>query len=152
MTTQDRIQKATALFKQGFNCAQSVAGAFADYYGIDEKTMLRLATGFGGGIGRMRETCGAACGMFILCGLEKGFCEAPNTEAKGECYALVQKLAAEFEQECGSLICADLLGLPRNGERPSRPEERTAEYYKKRPCADMVATAARIYAHYLETK
>lgn len=152
MDNKNRIEKAVALFKQGYNCSQSVAAAFADIYGIDESVMLRLSAGFGGGIGRMRSTCGAACGMFILAGLEKGATNAPDNETKGACYQLVQDLAAEFKRKNGSLICAELLGISSEGNNVTKPEERTQAYYKKRPCVKMVEEAARIYSDYLENR
>ena len=149
---EDRIEKAVALFKSGYNCSQSVVAAFADLYGIDEVTALRMSASFGGGIGRMRQTCGAACGMFLLAGLETGSVDAGDREAKAHNYAVVQQLAAEFKQENGSLICGELLGLAPKAEAPPTPEARTAEYYKKRPCSKMVETAATIFARFLESK
>ncbi len=146
----DRSVKAEELFRQGFNCAQSVAAAFADVYGVDEKTMLRMATGFGGGIGRMRLTCGAACGMFLLAGLQDGFDDAADTDKKGDCYVTVQELAERFKAEMGALSCADLLGLQKHSPTPATPEARTEAYYKKRPCAKIVAEAAKIYQEYLD--
>ncbi len=148
--TEERAAKAEALFREGYNCTQSVALTFADVYGMDRDQLARLATAFGGGIGRMRQTCGAACGMFILAGLERGYAVAPDAAAKADCYALVQELAAHFKERCGgSIICADLLGLPRDGKIQPKPEERTPEYYKKRPCPKIIAEAARIYAEFL---
>ena len=141
---EDRIEKAVALFKSGYNCSQSVVAAFADLYGIDEVTALRMSASFGGGIGRMRQTCGAACGM--------GSVDAGGREAKAYNYAVVQQLAAEFKQENGSLICGELLGLAPKAATPPTPEARTAEYYKKRPCSKMVETAATIFARFLESK
>ena len=149
---EDRIEKAVALFKSGYNCSQSVVAAFADLYGIDEVTALRMSASFGGGIGRMRQTCGAACGMFLLAGLETGRVDADDREAKAHNYAVVQQLAAEFKQENGSLICGELLGLAPKAATPPTPEARTAEYYKKRPCSKMVETAATIFARLLESK
>lgn len=147
---EDRVKKAVELFKSGYNCSQSVVAAFADLYDLDEKTALRLSASFGGGIGRMRQTCGAACGMFLLAGLESGSPDAEDREGKAHNYAVVQQLAARFKEENGSLICSELLGLPGSTPVVSTPEARTAEYYKKRPCAMMVETAARIFADYLE--
>ena len=149
---EDRIEKAVALFKSGYNCSQSVVAAFADLYGIDEVTALRMSASFGGGIGRMRQTCGAACGMFLLAGLETGSVDAGDREDKAHNYAVVQQLAAEFKQENGSLICGELLGLSPKAETPPTPDARTAEYYKKRPCSKMVETAATIFARFLESK
>ena len=147
MTSQEidqRVEKAVALFKQGFNCSQSVVAACADIYGIDEQTALRISASFGGGIGRMRQTCGAACGMFLLAGLENGSAVPGDAEGKKQNYALVQDLAAKFKGENGSLICAELLGIAPKPQEPT-PEARTEAYYQKRPCADMVASAVKIY-------
>ena len=118
---EDRIQKAVELFRSGYNCSQSVVAAFADMYGFTQEQALRMSASFGGGIGRMRETCGAACGMFLVAGLETG-----------------------------SLICGELLGLKKKEPVSTIPEERTAQYYSKRPCAKMVEEAARIWSEYLE--
>lgn len=147
---EDRIEKAVELFKSGYNCSQSVVAAFADMYGLSEEQAFRIAASFGGGIGRMRETCGAACGMFLLAGLETGAIDAADREGKAANYALVQELAAEFKNRNGSLICAELLGLRKKHPVSSLPEERTMQYYAKRPCAKMVEEAARIWVEYLE--
>ena len=147
MTSQEidqRVEKAVALFKQGFNCSQAVFAACADIYGMDEQTALRLAASFGGGIGRMRQTCGAACGMFLLAGLENGSAIPGDAEGKKNNYTYVQHLANKFKDENGSLICAELLGIAPRPQEPT-PEARTEAYYKKRPCAEMVASAVRIY-------
>lgn len=152
MTEQEiqmRVQRAKELFHQGFNCSQSVVAACADIYGMDEQMALRVAASFGGGIGRMRQTCGAACGMFLLAGLENGSALPGDAEGKKKNYALVQDLAAKFKDENGSLICAELLGIAPKPQEPT-PEARTEAYYKKRPCADMVASAVRIYLESLE--
>lgn len=147
-----RVEKAKTLFKQGFNCSQSVFAACADLYGIeDEALALRLSASFGGGIGRMRQTCGAACGMFMLAGLENGSAVVGDAEGKKQNYALVQELAEKFEQENGSLICAELLGIAPKPQEPT-PEARTEEYYKKRPCAEMVASAVRIFLENFELR
>ena len=147
MTQQEidkRVEKAIALFKQGFNCSQAVCAACAELYGMDEEVALRVAASFGGGIGRMRQTCGAACGMFLLAGLEKGSAVAGDAEGKKQNYALVQSLAEKFKQENGSLICSELLGIAPKPQDPA-PEARTEAYYRKRPCVEMVASAVRIY-------
>ncbi len=145
---EKRIEKATELFKSGFNCSQSVFNAFSDLYGFDDDTALRISSSFGGGIGRMRQTCGAACGMFLLAGLEKGTSDASNSKGKADNYSLVQELAGEFKKRNGSLICAELLGL-KKPEESCIPDERNDQYYKKRPCVEMVREAARIYYEYL---
>ena len=147
---EDRVAKAVALFREGYNCSQSVVTAFADLYGFTREQALHISASFGGGIGRMRETCGAACGMFLLAGLEKCAIEGKDRESKAANYALVQELAEEFKKRNGALRCADLLGL--SGKEPvvSTPEARTERYYAKRPCARMVEEAARIWSEHLE--
>lgn len=147
----DRVEKAVELFKSGFNCSQSVVAAYADMYGYTEEQALRMSAAYGGGIGRMRMTCGAACGLFMLAGLEKGAVEGKDREGKGACYALVQELADEFKKRNHSLICAELLGL-KKPEGSAVPEARTEQYYAKRPCVKMVEEAARIWAEHLESK
>lgn len=151
---QKRVERAKELFHQGFNCSQAVFAACADIYGIDDETLaLRLAASFGGGIGRMRQTCGAACGMFMLAGLENGSAIEGDAEGKKQNYALVQDLAAKFQAENGSLICSELLGIAPKPQEPT-PEARTEAYYQKRPCVEMVASAVRIFLenHELRSK
>ena len=147
---EDRVAKAIALFKEGYNCSQSVVAAFADEYGFTREQALRMAASFGGGIGRMRETCGAACGMFLLAGLETGATEGSDREGKAANYALVQELAEEFKRRNGALRCADLLGLSKKEPVISTPEARTEQYYAKRPCVKIVEEAAKIWSEYLE--
>ncbi len=149
---EDRIKRAVELFKEGFNCSQSVCAAFADMYGYTEEQALRMSASFGGGIGRMRMTCGAACGMFLLAGLHKGSTDGADRTGKEANYKLVQQLADEFARRNGSLVCAELLGLPSHRNTDTQPEKRTPEYYKKRPCVQMVEEAARIWAEYLESE
>ena len=148
---EERIEKAIELFKEGYNCSQSVVAAFADMYGLTPEQALKVSASFGGGIGRMRQTCGAACGLFMLAGLETGCTEGKNREGKEANYKVVQELAEEFRKRNGSLICAELLGLSKTAPTPTTPEARTAEYYKKRPCVKMVEEAARIWCEYLST-
>ena len=150
MNNEERIEKAVALFKEGFNCSQSVVAAFADQYGFTHEQALRMSASFGGGIGRMRETCGAACGLFMLAGLETGAVEGADRDGKARNYAVVQELAEEFKRRNGALKCADLLGLSKKEPVVSTPEARTAQYYAKRPCVKMVEEAARIWCEYLE--
>ena len=147
---EERIEMAVSLFKEGFNCSQSVVAAFADKYGFTREQALKMSASFGGGIGRMRETCGAACGLFMLAGLETGATEGADREGKAANYALVQELAEEFKQRNGALRCADLLGLSKKEPVVSTPEARTDQYYAKRPCVKMVEEAARIWCEYLE--
>lgn len=142
---QERVAKAQTLFKLGFNCSQAVFAACADLYGINDETLaLRISASFGGGIGRMRQTCGAACGMFMLAGLENGSSTPGDAEGKKNNYAFVQKLADDFKNIHGSVICADLLGIAHKPESPT-PEARTQAYYQKRPCVETVGNAVRIF-------
>lgn len=142
---EKRAERAVELFKQGFNCSQAVFAACADIYGIeDEALALRLAASFGGGTGRMRMTCGAANGMFMLAGLHNGSVTPHDNEGKMANYAFVQQLASDFKAKYGSLVCAELLGLAPKPQDP-KPEERTQQYYEKRPCSEMVAESVRIY-------
>ncbi len=150
MNTEEKIEKAIALFKEGYNCSQSVVAAFAEEYGFTREQALRMSASFGGGIGRMRETCGAACGLFLLAGLETGAIDGTDKEGKAANYALVQELAAEFKHRNGALKCAELLGLAKHEPVVSTPEARTAQYYAKRPCVKMVEEAARIWCEYLK--
>ncbi len=143
-----RVDEAVALFKQGYNCSQSVVAAFADLYGFTAEQAFRMAASFGGGIGRMRQTCGAACGLFQLVGLDCGAVDGADREGKSHNYAVVQQLAADFERINGSLICAELLGL-KTKETSPQAEPRTEKYYQKRPCVEMVRTAAQLFAKYL---
>ena len=149
---ESRVETAIALFKEGYNCSQSVVAAYADMYGFTREQALKMSASFGGGIGRMRQTCGAACGLFILAGLETGCTEGKNREGKEANYKLVQEFAEEFKKRNGSIICGELLGLTKNSPTPTTPEERTAEYYKKRPCVKMVEEAARIWEDYLQKR
>lgn len=148
---EERIEKAVALFKEGYNCSQAVVTAFADLYGFTNEQALKMSASFGGGIGRMRQTCGAACGLFMLAGLETGCTDGKDREGKENNYKVVQELAEEFRKRNGSLICAELLGLAKTAPTPTTPEARTAEYYKKRPCVKMVEEAARIWSEFLST-
>lgn len=138
------------LFKKGYNCAQAVCAAFADMYGYTEEQALRMSASFGGGIGRMRMTCGAACGMFLLAGLQTGSVEAADRKSREENYRLVRQLAEEFARRNGSLICAELLGLDKKENGPALPGERAVACRKKRSCVEMVGEVARIWVEYRE--
>ena len=148
-----RVARAVDNFMAGYGCCQSVVAAFADLYGLDEVMAKRIAAGFGGGVGRLRMMCGAVSGIVMLVGLECGQTEGSDREGKSACYKVVQQLLARSEQENGSLICAEILGLKGHEKAHSTYEAspRTAEYYKTRPCAAKVESAARIFAEYLKT-
>jgi len=154
ISNKDRVQRAVEIFMQGYGCSQSVVMAFADLYGLDETMGKRVAAGFGGGVGRMRMMCGAVSGMVMLAGLDCGQTDGGDKEGKATCYKVVQDLLAAFKERNGSIICAELLGL--NGcpavTTTYVPDERNEEYYRKRPCARKVESAARIFAEYLDAK
>ncbi|MGI6030245.1 MAG: C-GCAxxG-C-C family protein [Eubacteriales bacterium] len=136
-------ERAYQLFHQGYNCCQSVVGAFCEDLGLEFDTAMRLASSLGGGMGRLREVCGACSGMFLMAGLVTGTSYPGDSEERAVNYAQVQRLAAAFRQQHGTLICRELLGLDNTPESPV-PSQRTAEYYQKRPCADLVRSAAEI--------
>ena len=137
----DRSEHAGELFLTGYNCAQSVTMAFADLMGMDEQAAARLASPFGGGMGRMREVCGAVSGMLIVLGTLYGYDTPGDDDRKGQLYAEVQALAGSFRQEIGTLICREILDNPPSDPNPT---PRTEAFYKERPCARMVMTAAGI--------
>lgn len=146
-------EKAKALFEDGYNCAQSVALAFSDLYPqkISEDTLAALASGFGGGMARMREVCGAVSGMFMAADLLWGPVDKGH-DNKAEHYALLQRLAEEYRQENGSIICRELLGLAKRGADEPTPEKRTEEYYHRRPCGEYCKIAAEILEREIERR
>lgn len=145
----DRVEKAKQNFKNGYNCAQSVVAAFSDAIDMSEEDVLRITEGFGGGMGRMRLTCGAVSGMTALAGIKLSGAKAGDLETRTKIYETVQKMAHEFEEKNGSIVCAELLGLDKKVKEGVRPSDRTAEYYKKRPCVDCVGDCAEIAQKYL---
>lgn len=149
-----RVHRAVDNFMQGYGCCQSVVAAFADLYGISDDLAKRIGAGFGGGVGRLRMMCGAVSGIVILVGLDCGQTEGSDREGKSACYKVVQQLLAQSTEQNGSLICAEILGLKGYEKAQSSyvASPRTAEYYKKRPCAAKVESAARIFAEYLAEK
>lgn len=148
----ERVARAVENFMAGYGCCQSVVAAFADLYGLDDILAKKIAAGFGGGVGRLRMMCGAVSGIVILVGLHCGQTEGDNREGKSACYKVVQDLLAQSRKQNGSLICAEILGL-KGYEKASCSyvaSPRTAEYYKSRPCAAKVESAARIFADFLK--
>ncbi|MDE6875790.1 MAG: C-GCAxxG-C-C family protein [Lachnospiraceae bacterium] len=149
---ESRAERAGELFMEGCNCSQAVFVTYADLYGFDQATAMRIAASFGAGMGRMREVCGAVSGMFLVAGMETGATEGRDQEGKRRNYEAVQHLAACFKEEYGSIICRELLGLDKKQltkeEREqmlgAAPQARTAEYYKKRPCKEQIVRAAKI--------
>lgn len=135
-------EKAVKYFKEGYNCAQSVFAAFADKYDMDRETTLKLASSFGGGMGRLREVCGAVTAMFALAGLKYGYSDIDD-DKKTSHYELIQKLANKFKLKFDTIICRELLGLGNEASNPI-PEKRTEAYYKNRPCEEFIKFACEI--------
>ena len=144
----DHSLHAAELFLQGYNCAQAITVAFSDVTGLDKDFSARMASSFGGGMGRLREVCGAVSGMFMVAGLLYGYDSTDDDVAKKAHYTLVQELAAQFREQAGSIVCREILKNPPSDPNPS---PRTAEYYQKRPCARMVVLAAQILDRYIES-
>lgn len=142
----DREYQAVELFVNGYNCAQAVIITYADLIGLDKEVCARLSSSFGGGMGRMREVCGAVSGMLMVAGMLYGYEGPEEGEIKKTHYTRVQYLAEEFRKEAGSIICRDILKNPPSDPTPS---PRTEAYYKQRPCARMVGLAVRILEQYI---
>ena len=129
-------EKAEALFLSGLNCAQSVFCAFAEEFGMDLETAKKVSCGLGGGVGRLREVCGAVTGATLVLGMRHG----PDKDAV---YPKVQEFCAKFKEECGSIVCRELLagtGATTGG----KADARTSEYYRKRPCVELVKLAVSL--------
>lgn len=145
----ERAQAAERNFRSGYNCAQSTVLAFADLVPIDRDVLARLASSFGGGMGRLREVCGAVTGMFMIAGMLCGYETPESGPIKADHYARIQQLAAAFEAQFGTILCRDLLGRGPGKEEPV-PEARTEAYYQSRPCGRAIRTAVQILQEYLE--
>ncbi|MBE5861078.1 MAG: C_GCAxxG_C_C family protein [Butyrivibrio sp.] len=138
-----------ANFMNGYNCSQSVVLAFKDLIPIDEAVLSRMASSFGGGMGRLREVCGSVSGMFMVAGILYGY-DGPETgQVKADHYARIQELARRFEEKHGTIICREMLGLSVRHDVPV-PDARTAEYYKKRPCPEIIGDAAEILDEFIK--
>ena len=137
-------ERAVELFKEGYNCSQSVFTAFAHRFGIDEETAKKISAGLGGGVGRMREVCGAVSGAAMVIGSICSAVDGKDSDGKQKNYELVREFAQRFTTQNGSIICRELLGLDVKMENTAEPDKRTAEYYKKRPCVELVSCAAEI--------
>ncbi len=146
----EKTEKAEELFKSGYNCSQSVLGVFCEEFGLDFDIAMKIASSFGGGMGRMREVCGAVSGMFMAAGL--AFSSAQNShENKTRQYRTVQELAEKFKEKNGSIICRELLkGVDISNSYI--PEKRTENYYKKRPCIELVRDAVEILEEYIKNQ
>ncbi len=148
MTEMTRPEKAKELFENGCNCAQAVFCAFEDVTGFEHEAALRFSAGFGGGMGRLREVCGAVSGMTMVLSCVFASADPSDHEKKKALYELIQKAAADFKAENGSYICRELLSLGSGASDPE-PEKRTQSYYRKRPCAELVKCAAEITEKYI---
>ncbi len=148
----EKAERAKQLFRDGYNCSQAVLGAFCEELGMDFETAIKLSSSFGGGMGRMREVCGAVSGVFMAAGLKYGYSLPEDLEAKKEHYKLIQQMAEEFKEKNDSIICRELLGQQEGKENSHIPSERTKEYYKKRPCVELVGDAAEIFERILEKR
>ena len=142
----DHGEKAAQLFLQGYNCAQAVAVAFCDVTGLQPEFAAKMASSFGGGMGRLREVCGAVSGMLMVAGLLYGYAVPGDDGVKKEHYQMVQQLAGQFRENVGSIVCREILKNPPSDPAPT---PRTEEFYRKRPCVRMVMLAATILDSYL---
>lgn len=142
----EKQEKAKELFKKGYNCSQAVIGVFCEEYGLDFDTAMKISCSFGGGMGRMREVCGAVSGMFMAAGLAYSSSDS-SAENKKQQYEKVQELANLFKEKNGSIICRELLEGIEKSSSPV-PSERNFEYYKKRPCIELVSDAVEIFEKY----
>lgn len=140
-------EKAQALFREGYNCSQSVLGAFCEEAGMDFATAMCVSAGLGGGVGRLREVCGAVSGMAMVLSLMHGGYEPSDSDSKAELYKKVQQCAEQFRSINGTLICRDLLGTAESG---GEPQARTPQFYHERPCERLVGCAAEILEKFLE--
>lgn len=146
----DEKDRAVELFKEGYNCSQSVFTAFAYRFGIDEDTAKKISAGLGGGVSRMREVCGAVSGAAMVIGSICSATDGKDSENKQKNYELVREFADRFIKRNGSIVCRELLGLNVKMESSAKPEGRTAEYYKKRPCVELVGDSAEILAELIK--
>ena len=149
-TPEKYREEAENYFLEGFNCAQAVFITFAEELGLDRETALKISSSFGGGMGRLREVCGAVSGMFMVLGMRYGYTSPDADGEKMEHYRKVQELAGKFREENGAIVCRELLSLKISGADSHIPSTRTPEYYKKRPCARLVGDAAYLTAKFIE--
>lgn len=146
-----RGDKAKGYFLQGYNCTQSVVLAFMDKTGLTKEQSAKISSGFGGGMGRMREVCGAVSGMVMVLNLLYGYSKPKDFELKKTHYKKVQDVSNAFKEQNGSIVCRELLGLTKNENSSFVPTPRTNEYYKKRPCPDLIKDAADILDEYINS-
>ena len=146
---EPRQEQAVEAFLNGCNCAQAVFSTYADLFGIDRQTAMNMTNSMGGGISRLREVCGTVSALALLTGLAEGDVDPQDLKAREKVYQWTRELLAKFEEENGSLVCRELLGIL-GREKAARPSERTPEYYKKRPCPKMIRLAAEIMETYIQ--
>lgn len=144
-----RGDKAKEYFLEGYNCAQAVALAYSDYLEMDKDAIARLISGFGGGMGRMREVCGAVSGAVFVMSMLYGYSNPKDNDTKMDLYSKIQKVGADFKNENGSIVCRELLELQKKGFDSPTPEARTGEYYKKRPCPELVKSSADLLEQFI---
>lgn len=149
---QERRESAMEIFRRGYNCCQAVLLAFEDVTGLDSNALVKIGSGLGGGVARMRDVCGTVSGMAIVCGFICPSDDPQDQSRRKACYELVQKLAGEFRDLNGSVVCRELLGLESPGWQKPEPSARSAQFYKKRPCEQLVGDSAAIIAGYLYDK
>ncbi|MBQ7116897.1 MAG: C_GCAxxG_C_C family protein [Clostridia bacterium] len=137
-------EKARSYFLEGFNCSQSVFCAFADRFGLDEETAKKISAGLGGGVGRMREVCGAVSASAMVLGSICAPVDGSDNESKMRNYELVREFSSRFCERHSSVVCREILKLGVKMENTAKPDDRTAEYYRKRPCLKVVEDAAEI--------
>ena len=145
----NRRELASGYFMEGYNCSQAIALAFSDLIPMDKDTLLSMMSSFGGGMGRLREVCGAVSAMFAVAGILYGYSGPETGDVKMNHYARIQDLASRFEKEWGSIVCRDLLGLSQKKDDPT-PSPRTKEYYGSRPCPTIIGDAAEILENYIK--
>lgn len=150
---ESRREQAMKNFREGYNCTQAVVLAHSDLLGVETEQVLKLCQSFGGGMGRLRQVCGTVSAMFIVAGALTGSADPKDPEGKKRNYDAVQRLAAAFEAKNGSIVCRELLGLDKKKSSVSEeyrtgstPEPRTEEYYKKRPCLNLIGDACDVLA------
>ena len=146
---EERVERAVKNFMSGYNCAQSVFLAYSDLFGLDMEIAKSVSVSFGGGMGRMREVCGTVSGTAFVLSALYGYSDPTDADAKAQLYADVQKVAGEFKEENGSVVCRELLGLTKSGFDNPQPEKRTDKYYKKRPCGELVKMSADILEKFI---
>ena len=147
-----RAEKAKAYFLEGYNCAQAVAMAFDALLGMDKNQIAMLTSGFGGGVGRMREVCGTVTGAAFVISALYGYNDPKATDEKQQLYANIQQIGNQFAKENGSVVCRELLGLTIKGADSPTPEARTKQYYQKRPCAELVEYSAHLVEEFIKNQ